>query len=205
MRSKRAAAPAAASLLLLLAAVSTVAADEGPPATPPPGARFATDSLGFRSDGVGFRTDGVAFRTDAVAFPVEPLVRPAAQSRRELVFELGADVLFDFDRAELRPEADPVLRALLEQVKEKLRKPRFRVEGHTDAKGEEAYNQKLSERRAASVRDWLVRKGGVAPAAIATSGRGESQPVAPNTRPDGSDDPVGRQRNRRVVVTVQGG
>lgn len=203
--TERAAGPAAASLLFLLAVVPPIAAEEGPPVAPPPGARFATGSLGFRSDGVGFRTDGVAFPTDRVVLPVEPLVRPAPESRRELVFELGADLLFDFDRAELRPEAEPVLRALLEQVKAKLRKPRFRVEGHTDAKGEEAYNQRLSERRAASVRDWLVRKGGVASAAIVTTGWGETRPVAPNTRPDGSDDPVGRQRNRRVVVTVQGG
>lgn len=202
MRAPRATALPVA-LCLLLAAPAAAPAE--PPPAPPSGARFETGSLGFRSDGLGFRTDEVQFRTDAVAFPVDPLLRPAAESRRELVFELGADLLFDFDRAELRPEADPVLRALLEQVKEKLRKPRFRVEGHTDAKGEEAYNQKLSERRAASVRDWLVRKGGVAPAAIVTTGWGETRPVAPNTRPDGSDDPVGRQRNRRVVVTVQGG
>jgi len=163
------------------------AADE-PPVSPPAGARFATGTLGFRSDGLGFRS--------------EPFVRPAQESRSELVFELGADVLFDFDRAELRPEADPVLRSLLEQVKAKLPRARFRVEGHTDAKGEEAYNQKLSERRAASVRDWLVRIGKVDGRAIATAGFGESRPVAPNTRPDGSDEPLGRQKNRRVVITV---
>ncbi len=170
------------------------AVDE-PPASPPPGARFATGTLGFRTDGLGFRADGLGFRS-------EPLVRPARESRSELVFELAADVLFDFDRAELRPEAEPVLRALLDQVKAKLPRPRFRVEGHTDAKGEDAYNQKLSERRAASVRDWLVRIGKVDGRAIATTGFGESRPVAPNTRPDGSDDPVGRQKNRRVVITV---
>ncbi len=190
-------------LIAALAAAAAVRAE--PPAEPPPGARFETGGLVFRSDPAGFRTDGLGFRIDAVALRTEPLVRPVSESRRELVFELGADVLFDFDRAELRPEADPVLGALLEQVRATLRKPRFSVEGHTDAKGEEAYNQKLSERRAASVRDWLMRKGGVAAAAIATRGWGETRPVAPNARPDGGDDPVGRQRNRRVVVTVRAG
>ncbi|MDW8368874.1 MAG: OmpA family protein [Geminicoccaceae bacterium] len=180
-------------------------AQEGPPAVPPANARFASDPIGARSDAVQFRSDGIQFRSETVQFRTEPLARPTSENRRELVFELGADVLFDFDRAELRPEADPVLRALLDQVKAKLRKPRFLVEGHTDARGEEAYNQKLSERRAASVRDWLVGKGGVEPRAIATSGWGETRPVAPNTKPDGSDDPLGRQRNRRVVVTVRAG
>lgn len=175
---------------------------ETPPAAVPPSARFSTGTIGFRSDGIGFRTDAVGFRTDATSFRGEPLARPTAQSRNELVFELGADVLFDFDRAELRPEADPVLRTLLARVRAELPRARFLVEGHTDAKGEEAYNQKLSERRAASVRDWLVRIGKVEARAIATRGFGESRPVAPNTRPDGSDDPVGRQRNRRVVITA---
>jgi outer membrane protein OmpA-like peptidoglycan-associated protein len=174
------------------------AAADAPPTSPPPGARFATGTVGFRSEGLGFRSEGLGFRTEA-------FVRPAREGRSELVFELGADVLFDFDRAELRPEADPVLRSLLEQVEAKLRRARFRVEGHTDAKGEEAYNQKLSERRAASVRDWLVRIGKVDGRAITTAGFGESRPVAPNTRPDGSDDPVGRQKNRRVVITVAAG
>lgn len=193
------------ALLVLLVLLVPAGAEGDPPVASPPGARFETHALGWPGDRVRFGSDALQFRSDAVAFRTEALVRPASESPRELVFELGADVLFDFDRADLRPEADPVLRALLEQAKAKLRKPRFSIEGHTDAKGEEAYNQKLSERRAASVRDWLVRKGGVSAAAIATSGHGESRPVAPNTRPDGSDDPVGRQRNRRVVVTVRSG
>lgn len=158
------------AFVVLLALLAPAGAEGDPPAVPPPAARFETRSLGWPGDRVRFGSDVLGFRSDAVAFRTEPLVRPASQSPRELVFELGADVLFDFDRADLRPEADPVLRALLEQVKAKLRKPRFSVEGHTDAKGEEAYNQKLSERRAASVRDSLVRKGGVSGASIATSG-----------------------------------
>jgi len=197
MSALRSAGCALLALGAVLLGPRGAAADE-PPVSPPPGARFATGTLGFRTDGLGFRTDGLGFRS-------EPLVRPAQESRSELVFELAADVLFDFDRAELRPEADPVLRSLLEQVRAKLPRARFRVEGHTDAKGEEAYNQKLSERRAASVRDWLVRIGKVDGRAIATTGFGETRPVAPNTRPDGSDDPLGRQKNRRVVITVAAG
>ena len=75
------------------------------------------------------------------------------------------------------------------------------VEGHTDAKGATDYNQALSERRAGTVRDWLVRRGAV-PAGTPMVGYGESRPVAPNVKPDGSDDPEGRAKNRRVEVVL---
>ena len=65
------------------------------------------------------------------------------------------------------------------------------------------YNQKLSERRAAAVRDWLVKPGDVAPARLSAKGFGPAKPVAPNAKPDGSDDPEGRQKNRRVEIRVR--
>lgn len=117
-------------------------------------------------------------------------------------FTLGADVLFDFDKSNLRPEADPILRKLVEEVSTKVPRARYMVEGHTDAKGSDAYNFGLSNRRARAVRDWLQRKGGVAARDVTTIGFGESQPVAPNENPDGSDNPEGRQKNRRVEIIV---
>ena len=63
------------------------------------------------------------------------------------------------------------------------------IEGHTDAKGADAYNQTLSEQRAASVKQWLVANAQVNGAAIATRGWGKSKPVTHNAKPDGSDDP----------------
>jgi outer membrane protein OmpA-like peptidoglycan-associated protein len=77
-----------------------------------------------------------------------------------------------------------------------------RIEGHTDAKGSDAYNQKLSERRAQSVRQWLVQKEGVDGSKMAPQGFGARKPVAPNNKPDGSDDPEGRQKNRRVEIVL---
>ena len=77
------------------------------------------------------------------------------------------------------------------------------IEGHTDGKGDDNYNEKLSERRAASVRNWLAFHG--VRTAMTTRGWGKSKPVAPNTKPDGSDDPEGRQKNRRVEITVKTG
>jgi photosystem I P700 chlorophyll a apoprotein A2 len=80
-----------------------------------------------------------------------------------------------------------------------------RIEGHTDAKGGDAYNQGLSERRAESVKAWLVSNAGIDGTTVTTRGLGETQPIAPNAKPDGTDDPEGRQRNRRVEITVRTG
>ncbi len=65
-----------------------------------------------------------------------------------------------------------------------------------------AYNQDLSLRRAESTRRWLVEKGGSS-AEYIVEGRGESEPVADNTKADGSDNPKGRAKNRRVDIIVQ--
>lgn len=118
---------------------------------------------------------------------------------QEIRIALAADVLFDFDKASLRPEAEPALRKVAEVFKAYPRAS-ARIEGHTDGKGDAMYNQKLSLRRADSVRDWLAKNG--ASLAIATRGWGKTRPVAPNTRPDGRDDPDGRQKNRRVEIAV---
>jgi len=120
---------------------------------------------------------------------------------KQVRIALSADVLFDFDKAELRPEARPALEKLVTVLKSyPSAKTRATIEGHTDSKGDEKYNQKLSERRADSVRRWLTENGAAMP--ITTRGLGKTKPVAPNTRPDGSDDPEGRQKNRRVEIVV---
>lgn len=115
-------------------------------------------------------------------------------------FLVGADALFEFDKATLTPDAKETLDALVPLL-DKAGKHPVRVEGHTDAKGADSYNQTLSEKRALAVRDWLVTRGAV-PDATPTKGWGESRPVAPNAKPDGSDDPAGRQKNRRVEVVL---
>ena len=77
------------------------------------------------------------------------------------------------------------------------------IEGHTDSKGKEKYNQDLSERRANSVEDRLVRNAGADGGRIETTGWGEAKPAVPNEKLDGSDDPDGRQQNRRVEITIK--
>ena len=119
---------------------------------------------------------------------------------REIKINLSADVLFDFDKWDLRPEAGPALEKVL-AVLQGYPKAAVVIEGHTDGKGNDQYNQRLSERRAESVRTWLAQHG--SGAAITTRGWGKARPVAPNTRPNGADDPEGRQKNRRVEITVR--
>lgn len=117
---------------------------------------------------------------------------------------LAADVLFEFNRAQLSPRAQQ----RIAQVAEELRRAApgtVTIEGHTDSKGSAAYNRGLSRRRAESVRAVLSRSlGGSAPRFV-TAGRGESRPVASNTKPDGSDSARGRARNRRVEVRIPKG
>lgn len=120
---------------------------------------------------------------------------------QEIAIELPGDVLFEFDKADIRKAAEPTLEkvaALLAAYP----KSKVRIEGHTDAKGDAKYNQQLSDRRAEAVKKWLVAKSAVA-ANLSARGFGKTKPVAPNTKPDGSDDPEGRQKNRRVEIRIQ--
>jgi len=86
-------------------------------------------------------------------------------------------------------------------VREKA-KGTARLEGHTDAIGSDARNQKLSEQRAEAVKSWFVEKESLRNVSFTTKGYGASRPVAPNKKPDGSDDPDGRQKNRRVEIVI---
>ncbi len=74
------------------------------------------------------------------------------------------------------------------------------IVGHTDSKGSDDYNDKLSKRRAASVKSWLSKNG--VTSSMVTEGKGERFPVAPNQTAQGADNPEGRQKNRRVEFVI---
>ncbi|HKO08081.1 MAG TPA: OmpA family protein [Alphaproteobacteria bacterium] len=126
----------------------------------------------------------------------------AKVEKQEIKIELAADVLFDFDKATLRAAAGPALEKVAAVLKS-YPKASVVIDGHTDGKGNDQYNQKLSERRAEAVRVWLVDHQ--VTTSMTARGWGKRKPVAPNTKPDGSDDPAGRQKNRRVEITVKTG
>ncbi len=115
------------------------------------------------------------------------------------VFRLN-NVFFDFDKYSLRPESfvelDRVVKFLTEY-------PNVEIEmsAHTDSKGADDYNLTLSDNRAKSVREYILSKG-IAATRIISQGYGENKPVAANSNADGSDNPEGRQLNRRVEFKI---
>jgi outer membrane protein OmpA-like peptidoglycan-associated protein len=124
---------------------------------------------------------------------VPPPPPPPPPVRRKIVLR---GVHFDFNKWNIRPDARPVLDEAIHVLGEE-RDINISVEGHTDAIGSDAYNQRLSERRAQSVADYLEH-GGVARRRMRSGGNGESRPVAPN------DTDEGRAQNRRVELHVLG-
>lgn len=141
----------------------------------------------------------LVFTIEDLAWTIEDL--HLKETETEITIELAADVLFDFDEADLRPEAKSALEKVAEVIRERSRGGTVRIAGHTDGKGSASYNQALSERRAASVR---ARLHAAAPGArYSIVGFGASRPIATEAHADGSDDSEGRARNRRVEIVIE--
>jgi outer membrane protein OmpA-like peptidoglycan-associated protein len=117
--------------------------------------------------------------------------KPAPKVERTIILD---DVLFDFDKSNVKPEAAAILDRLVAFMNENKDK-RVSLSGHTDNVGTDAYNQRLSERRTASVQDYVVKKG-VSSERVSGQGFGESKPIADNKTREG------RAKNRRVEIKV---
>jgi len=124
----------------------------------------------------------------------------AHASARGVVITLP-DVLFEFGSADLTGEARRRIQDIADILHRDARGRKVAVEGHTDSIGAELYNQGLSQRRARAVSQALVGAG-VAEGLISQKGYGSTFPIAPNTNTDGSDNPAGRARNRRVEIVI---
>ena len=114
---------------------------------------------------------------------------------QEIKIDLSADVLFDFDKADLKPAAEQQLNNLLTVVNSKP-SASVAIEGHTDVRGDAAYNQALSQRRAEAVRTWLIAHG-AAGGRLAATGAGEARPVRTG------DTEADHQANRRVEIRIR--
>lgn len=162
------------------------APEPAPPPPPPP-----TDSDG---DGVPDNRDrcpGTAPGTEVNRFGC-PTVDKAPVVLKGVTFE--------FDSARLTATAENRLANVVNALQAAERID-VRIEGHTDSLGTAAYNLRLSQERADSVKRYLVQHG-ISPARLVTRGYGETRPVAPNTLPNGEDNPAGRAKNRRVELHV---
>lgn len=152
-----------------------------------------------RSIGLIFRVTDLSGNPVAIAGKVEQM--RVKETETEITIDLAADVLFEFDKADVLPAAEETLKKAATFVRDA--KGVVRVEGHTDSKGDDQYNMALSLKRAESIRNWFLTSGGITAVQFAVEGAGEKKPVAANEKPDGSDDPDGRQKNRRVTITVR--
>ncbi len=141
---------------------------------------------------------GVSARSEKIQAALKEL--GAKETETEYLIELPGDILFDFDKWTIMEDAEETL----SKVGEIISAYQYPVTiiGHTDSKGAESYNLELSRKRAEAVKQWLVDREGINQERIETIGKGESEPVAPNTKADGSDNPEGRQKNRRVEIRI---
>jgi OOP family OmpA-OmpF porin len=130
-------------------------------------------------------------RKEALPPPPPPPSPPPAPKH----MELSADTYFDFDKATLKPEGERKVEEIVRALKDNP-KQRVVIEGHTDSIGSDAYNQRLSERRADSVGRYMVSRG-IDPQRITTRGHGESKPIASNKTAEG------RAQNRRVDIDTK--
>jgi len=129
-----------------------------------------------------------------VAAKPKPAPAPKPVVREDIT--LGAHALFNHDKSSLRPEGIRELDDLAAKLKSFSSIQNINVVGHTDSQGTDAYNQGLSERRAASVKAYLVQQG-ISGSVISTSGSGESSPATSNATAEG------RQQNRRVEIGIR--
>lgn len=138
-------------------------------------------------------------KPEPVAAPAPaPVAKPATPPAPQFqTANLSAGALFDVNKAELKPAGKQELDALARRIKAMASVQAIRITGHTDSRGSAAYNQQLSQRRANSVKDYLIKQG-IDGKLISATGLGESRPIASNATPEG------RARNRRVEISISG-
>jgi outer membrane protein OmpA-like peptidoglycan-associated protein len=148
--------------------------------------------LTFRTSELSGMASQLASREDKIEDTLSRL--GAKVTETEVLIQLPGAILFDFDSASIRADAERALNDVARVIQSYDGRP-VRVEGHTDSIASDDYNQVLSQRRATSVVDWLAEHG-VARPRLASAGLGETKPVATN------DTAAGRQLNRRVEVVI---
>jgi outer membrane protein OmpA-like peptidoglycan-associated protein len=149
----------------------------------------AIEGLGGAATG-GIAASGTTLGLQGALKELQAKVTP-----QEIKIDLSADVLFDFDKSDLKPAAKTLLGNLLTVVNSRPNAS-VSIEGHTDVRGDAPYNQGLSQRRAESVRAWLIAQG-VAASRLRATGAGEARPLKTgNTEAD-------HQANRRVEIRIR--
>jgi outer membrane protein OmpA-like peptidoglycan-associated protein/tetratricopeptide (TPR) repeat protein len=149
--------------------------------------------------------DGYLFHSESFAIPPETNESKEIELLIELVplkkgAKINLTIFFDFDKANIRKESNSELKRLLTFMK-KYPQVKIEIAGHTDNIGTDQRNKILSQQRAKAVVNYL-QDNGIDEMRMIYQGYGASKPVAPNKKPNGNDDPEGRQKNRRTECVV---
>jgi outer membrane protein OmpA-like peptidoglycan-associated protein len=118
-------------------------------------------------------------------------------------YRVPTDALFGFNRFDITSGAEKALQQAADYIKTFKGSDPVEIIGHTDSKGDAGYNRMLSKQRADAVAQWLISHKILGTKDVITRGAGATRPLVPNKRPDGSDDPDGRAKNRRVEIIVR--
>lgn len=144
----------------------------------------AVSDLEAKADGLAAQHSGLSVRQDGKSVRVS----------------MTGDVLFDFDKADIQPSAEPTLTDIVRLIAS-IPTGTIIIEGHTDSRGSAQHNNDLSLRRASTVASWLVTHG-ADKTRLSVKALGDAHPVAPNILDDGADNPDGRALNRRVEFVL---
>lgn len=162
-----------------------------------PGMNYVVEGKkeGYFVNSLAISTEGIAQTTR-----IEKALTLDKQPAEAIVI---SDIKYDFDSPNLTQRSKNILDTTLVELFKKYPNLQFEISAHTDSKGTDAYNLKLSQKRAESVVRYLVSKG-IPERQLVARGYGESQPIAPNENPDGTDNPEGREKNRRTAFKILG-
>jgi outer membrane protein OmpA-like peptidoglycan-associated protein len=186
---------------LVMCAAVTASAQENPPAAVPKGVVNKSFDLNYESRDLRYQVEDLP----GTAQPPQPPVTEEPQlevkeNQQEIHIAVPADAIFDSGKATIRHDAEAALHQVAGIIG-KYPEANVRIDGYTDDKGPATRSRRLSGRRADSIAAWLEKNG--FDGDITAKGHGRANPIAPNTKPDGSDNPEGRRKNRRIEITVK--
>lgn len=161
----------------------------------PPGKNY---NVTYEAENYLFHSDNIIIPDNAVFQNIEAPVKLAPIKAGESI--VLNNIFFEFDKANITAESEVELQKLF-RLMNNNQSVKIEIQGHTDSKGSDSYNKRLSQDRAQAVVNYLIEKG-IAKNRMVAKGYGESQPIAKNTNPDGTDNPEGRALNRRIELKI---
>lgn len=159
--------------------------------------KFEMEGSQYFNEQVNISTDGINFSYD---IEMPPIWVNILSTEKPIVLK---NVYYEFDKSELTDASKKNIDSTLLELMQKATDIIVEVSAHTDSLGNAEYNKKLSQERASNVMNYLIQKG-IKKNRLLARGYGAEKPIAPNRKPDGSDNPEGREKNRRTEFFIVG-